>query len=863
MRRSLASIVVLLFVLAAALTAIDHPIRGQAPAEPLRVAGDRPIDIQHIRLDLQVDLPKKTVAARATLQVRGLRPLNAFALDAVDFEVTRVLIGTDDKEGNPARFSHDGKKLVIDLEPAWPADHPATLRIEYRIREPKAGLHFFGPTAVEPEVPLTVWSQGEPVTNRYWFPCLDQPNQKQTTELVVTVAEGFEVLSNGKLVERKANPAEKTVTFHWRQDKPHVSYLVTLVVGQFDIVEEEWNKMPVLYYVPKGHKDEVGRTFGRTREMLTFFSKRFGIDYPWEKYAQVVVEQFTAGGMENTSATTLTDWALHNERASLDSSPDGLIAHELAHQWWGDLVTCRDWSHLWLNEGFATYSEALWAEHHEGADEFALNLMHKAHNAMAHGKDRPVVDRRYPAPWNMFDARSYPKGAWVLHMLRRRLGDEAFWKALRRYGTEHRLQSADTDDFRKTFERETGRNLDRFFYDWTERAGHPVLDIKTEYLPETKQARVVIKQTQSSEAFQFPLTIAFRGPTGSVTNLEQDITEKEHTLFVALPARPTLISVDPGQTLLAEIKEDKSHELWLTQLQEAADPIARIRAARHLGQNKSPADREALAKALASEKFWGVQAEIAAALGESGGDASRDALIQGMKHTHPKVRRACADHLGKFPRDQAATTALKDLLQRGDPSYFVEATALASYAKLQQSDTVTVLLPWLAKPSHREVLRTAALEALGNSHDLAALDTLTLWTKRGKPRNCRTAAMEALAKLAKTANPSEEQVKTITTTLAACLTGESPPIRRTAAASLGELGKSAAPALAAVEALARHESDDRVREEARKSMEKIRTAAPVPVELSRLREELDRVRLANDALRERLDKFEKIESKGK
>jgi aminopeptidase N len=200
-------------------------------------------------------------------------------------------------------------------------------------------------------VPLTVWSQGEPITNRHWIPARSS-DEKQTSEMFVTVADGF-TSSQRRLVAKKPN-ADKSVTFHWKQEQPHVSYLITLVVGQFDIVEEKWKDLPVLYYVPKGRKEEIARTFGRTREMLDLFSRKFGIDYPWEKYAQVVVEQFTAGGMENTSATTLHDRVLHDERSMLDHSPDGLIAHELAHQWWGDLVTCRDWSHLWLNEGFAS-----------------------------------------------------------------------------------------------------------------------------------------------------------------------------------------------------------------------------------------------------------------------------------------------------------------------------------------------------------------------------------------------------------------------------------------------------------------------------------------------------------------------------
>jgi aminopeptidase N len=841
--------------------AVETPAPQPATVEPFRSAGDRPIDIQHIRLDLKVDLPGKRIDGRATLKLRSLWPISTISLDAVDFEVTGVTLVDGDKK--PMRFSHDGKKLLIDLDPAWPAERTASLIIDYRIREPKTGLHFFGPSPAEPEVPLTVWSHGEPTNNRYWFPCVDQPNQRQSTELIVTVAEGFEVLSNGKLLSRQANAAEKTVTFHWLQDKPHVSYLVSLVVGQFDIVAEEWDKLPVLYYVPKGHKDDIARSFGRTREMLAFFSQRFGIHYPWDKYAQVVVEQFIAGGQENTSATTLTERALHDQRALLDNSPDSLIAHELAHQWWGDLVTCRDWAHIWLNEGFASYAEALWDEHSKGADEYAYTIWSKSGPALGGGKARPVVDHRYPTASSMFDGRAYPKGAWVLHMLRRRLGEPAFWKSIQRYGNEQRLRSSETSDFRKTLERQTGRDLERFFYDWTERPGNPVLDIATEFLSDSKQARVAVKQTQAGEAFHFPLTLVFRCSSSTQPIVvEQEVTDKEHTFFVPLPSRPTLIEVDPDQAVLAEIQENKGRDLWQTQLEGGTTVASRLRAARHFASSKVPMEQEHLATALTHEKFWGVQVEIANALGEAGGTICRDALIQGLQHAHPKVRRACADQLRKFHRDATVAAALKAVLEKGDPSYNVEAAALASYAGLQQPDTVAVLSPWLAKPSHNEVLRNAVLNGLGEGQDLSALETLFAWTKRGKPRACRSAALQGLAKLAQTANPTEAQQRQIALAIMACLENEGPRIRLSAISALRDLGRSASPALVALEALGLHDPEELIRDLAKRAGEQIRNQAPVPVELTRLRDELDRLRREHTALEERLNRYEHVERKG-
>jgi aminopeptidase N len=844
----------------AALVAVVLAVRGQAP-EPLRTPADRPIEMKHIRLDLKVDLPKKTVDGVATLSMETTRPLKSLTLDAVEFEIKTVSLTGDDNGGSPISFSHDGKQLELDID--WPAHAKKTVRIDYRVRDPRAGLYFFQPSKSEPDVPMIVWSQGETTENRYWFPCLDTPNQKQSTELFVTAADGYEVLSNGKLAGKKSN-GDGTTIWHWDEPQPHASYLVTLVVGKFDVVRDDWRGKEVSYYVPVGHKDDIARTFGRTREMIDFFSRRFGIDYPWEKYAQVVVEQFTAGGMENTSATTLTESGLLDERSLLDGDSDGLISHELGHQWWGDLVTCKDWAHIWLNEGFASYCEVLWDEHRHGADEAAYNLWQKRHGAVAGGKSRPIVDRRYPNPDSMFDGRAYPKGAWVLHMLRKQLGDDVFFKGLRVYGTENGHRSVETGDFRKVMERVSGRDLERFFYDWTERPGHPVLNISSTYLPDSKQVKVVVKQTQQGEAFQFQLPIAFEATSLSKSkrsNESANVTEKEETFFFNCPERPQQILIDPDLTVLCELTEDKGRDLWLNQLRSAPTAAARMAAAEHFAKSKRPPDQDALVTALKSETFWGVKVRIAEALGQNGGTTGRDALIGGLEQPDARIRRACAKALGDFRKDEKVIATLKARLNDGDPSSAVEAALLQAYAHAQPADVVTVATPYLAKPSRRETIRVAALGALASSQDLATLDTLISWTKRGKPLPVRTAAIGGLAELSKHGNPNDAQRKRIVEAVAAGLENEGPRVRSAAVRSLRELGQSAAVSLPALEAIARHDPDGRVQESASKAVEAIRSNSPAPVELGRLREELERLKSANAALQERLDRFERKSKK--
>jgi aminopeptidase N len=849
----------LVLALVAGLLAAQPPA-APTGTEPLRTAGDRPIDIRHIRLDLKVDLPKKTVEAQATIGFQALRPLTNVALDAVGFTVHKVEVTG---AAGQWRHSHDGKTLLLeytDPKPL-PTGTAGEIVVTYTVREPKNGLFFFGPTPNEPDTPLTVWSQGQSIANRHWFPCLDHPDQRQTTELVVTVADGFEVLSNGRLVERRKN-SDGTATFHWSQEQPHVSYLVTLVVGKFDIVREDWHGREVSYYVPVGRKGDVARSFGRTRDMLDFFSERFGIDYPWNKYAQVVAEQFTMGGMENTTATTLNDYVLLDERSAIDRSTEDLISHELAHQWWGDLVTCRDWAHIWLNEGFATFAEVLWEEHAHGSEAGEYMLWQKARTAIAGGRERPVVDRHYPNPDAMFDSRAYPKGGWVLHMLRRQLGDELFWKAVRTYGTEHRLRSVETADFRRTLERESGRNLERFFYDFTERPGSPVIQVTTDYLADQKLAKVSLKQMQPGEPFalRVPVALSVAGRAEPLVLEVPVVDRNEVTTFVPLPAKPPLVVVDPAYSILGEIKEEKSRDLWLAQLREAG-VAARLRAVAHFSASTETADREALAQALAEEKFYGVQVEIAQALGSKSDQTGRDALLAGARHADPKVRAACVENLLLSSREEPVVTALRAILQQGDPSAKVEAAALRAYARSRQPDVTAVLLPWLAKESQSETLRVAAFDGLARNRDLTALDAILAWTKKGKPRAARVAALRSATDLATSALATDGHRRQAAAAAAACLVNEAPFVRRAAVEALRQIGRPALPFADALESVAENDSDTRLSERAKAALAEVRKAPDPATESARLREEVERLKRANDALQERLDRLEKAKQK--
>ena len=846
----------------AAFASILLPATTAVSAEtPLRVGADRPIDVLHIRLELNVDLEAKEVSGTAAVQFAALRNLTSLRLDAVDFRTTQVTLSRDDGPARPVDFRDDGKQIVITPDRAFSAGQRGTVTVTYSVHEPDAGLYFRAPTSAEPDTPFQMWSQGEMHEARYWIPCLDQPNERQTTEIIATVKSGLEVLSNGALVSRTENLDAGTTTFHWKQERDHVIYLVTLVVGKFAVERETWRGKPVTYYVPPDRRDDIERSFGDTTRMLDLFSDRIGVEYPWEKYAQVVVEQFTWGGMENTSATTLTESTLHDAKAHVDFSSEGLVAHELAHQWFGDLLTCRDWAHVWLNEGFATYLEAIWSEFDDGPDAFALNMLGKARAAIDGGKDRPIVDRRWRRPHDQFGARAYPKGAWVLHMIRGRVGDELFWKIITTYTKRHAYGIVETVDFRKVCEEVTGRSFERFFHDWTERAGHPVVDVDMSWVAEDKLAKVVVEQTQASEPFHFPVVLEFvLEDREEPVHVRHEMTEKQQTFYVPLPSQPIRFRFDPGHTVLKEETITQGRDLWIEQLGTDPDPIGRIFAARHLGESGSDADVEALIEALENEAFWGVQDAICKALGKAGGDEARDALIHALTLDSPKVRTQVAGQLGDFRDEPTVLAALKLIVENGADSYALEAAAIRSYAKHRPDGLRATLEPLLARTSHREGVRSAVLRALGDSLDAGTVDVLLEWAQPGKPRPCRSAAMQALSRLARTVELSDAILHAIVERLTKSLDrDENHRVRRVAIGALRDLGKAAYPAESALEAIVHHEEYERSRDLAREALKRIRAGMPAQVELSDLRKQVESLEETNKDLE---DRIEVLEGKG-
>ncbi|HEY6417483.1 MAG TPA: DUF3458 domain-containing protein [Candidatus Binataceae bacterium] len=822
-------------------------------------ARDRIADIRHIKLDVTLDFAAKSIAGTATHRLAAiLDGVDRLEFDAAELAVTGVRAG-----GEPAAFETVDRKLKVTLPRALRAGEETEVAIEYSAH-PRRGLYFVGPDAAYPNKPVEAWTQGEDEDSRYWFPCYDYPNDRATSEVIATVPENFIAVSNGALVSSSADAARKTRTFHWRHDVFHSTYLITLAAGEFVAVEERAGNVPVLYYVHPGREDDARRAFGNTPKMIQFFERVIGVPYPYAKYAQVAVTDFIFGGMENSSATTQTADTLHDARAHLDFKSDPLVAHELAHQWWGDLLTCRDWSHAWLNEGFATYFEAMWCEENEGADEFAWNLRQDRGAYLdedAHRYRRPIVCNRYRNPIELFDRHLYEKGSLVLHMLRRLVGDELFFRSLNLYCTRHRGQNVITKDLERAFEDSTGRNLEFFFSQWVYQEGHPEIEVSNSFDDKEKLATVTVKQTHKTSdttpLFRFPVTIALMDADGNETRHRVEIKDREQNFnFVAAKA-PKAVRFDPEHDIVKSIKHKRGREALETALKHAPEAIGRADAARELGQEGSPQATAAIRTAMLEDKFWGVQADAAAALGTIRTSGALKALLEGLTLTHPKARRAVVRALGEFRDHAEAASALAELLARHDPSYFVEAEAALALGRTRDSRAHEHLERALERDSYLDVIRTHALAGMAELRDERTIDLARGWCGYGRPPRARVAAIGAMAKLGALKDSRRAEVLDFLMPMAA---DPEFMVRMRIPGAFEELADPRA--IPALRRLADRELDGRIQRRANEAIAAISEGRSRVEEGQRLREDIDKLRDENKKLQDRLEKLEAASKAG-
>lgn len=856
-----------------AASAAPRTFESRSGQDTVQYPRDPRVEYKHLRLNLKFeDLAAKTFVASAEYTLRAIGPhVRTIELDAVDFYDIAVELN-----GKPANFSYDDTRLTIVPPAELPTDADTTVTIHYRVSDPNGGMIFVPPDPAYPNRPVSLHTQGQTETNRYWFPAHDSPNVKFTTELSVTVPKAIKALSNGKLIERRDESDGKSHTFHYRQDIPHVAYLASLAVGDFDVVTDDADGLPVEYWVPKQWSADTRRTFANTPKMIALFGKLTGVKYPYAKYAQVVVPNFESGGMENISATTLVETCLVDERAKLDGDADGLIAHELAHQWFGDLLTCRTWAHIWLNEGFATFMDEVWFEHDKGRDWYECtfrNSYNRVADADKPESPDPLVYRDYEKEWEPFGHKgslAYSKGSSVLAMLRHILGDEIFWKGMQEYTKRFAARSVETDDFRHVMEEVSGRSLEQFFQEYCYRPGTPVIKVAYSWDADRKTAELKFTQTQQIDAktpaFAVPIDIYFEND-GKGETVTFDLATREATFKQAFESEPTLVCLDPHAGLLAKMTVDLPRKMRITALKSGPTAVSRMDAANALAEDLKPADVPALTACLTNDsEFWMVRSAAATALGRASADAARDALIQALTSgkgiENPRVRRAAVTALGNYRYNAAAIDCLARFA-KSDPSYGVEESATEALGDARAASAADIILANLTRPTRYDRLTLSSLNALADLEDPRGLDAAMKLAAYGNRFRTRPQAIRLVGRFGRM---SDDAGKAKARAFLEKLLDDSQPMAvRAAISALGELGDEKS--ISALQARAKSGrgggriTQEEIAREVDTALNSIRSKQQEPAAVKSLRDDVEKMKKQNDDLRRRLEKLEPPEKK--
>ncbi len=710
-------------------------------------ARSRDYDLQNVKTHLWFDTDQRKVAGEVTHTISMLRD----DVTQIQFDSVALKIATVTLDGKDAKFSTTDTALIVPLPgPSRRGEHHEIF-IRYD-GQPKKGLYFVLPDKHYPNRPKEVWTQGEAEDTRYYIPIYDYPNNRTTSEMILTVPASWLTISNGNLVSVKEE-SDGTKTWDWKQSEPLSTYLISAVAGEFVEKKDTWRGIPVRYVVPRGQEDTIDSTFSRTRQMLDLFSDKLGVPYPWAQYAQSSVNDFVEGGMENTSATTLTTRGLvaPGLAPELRRGSDDLDSHELAHQWFGDLITCRDWANIWLNEGFATYFEHYWAEQRYGADEAAYEFWKDQAGWFRQKRlyPVPIVTRNFEDSIE-YAGNVYDKGGWVLKMLRTKLGDDDFFRGLHYYLEANRGQNVVTADLEKAIDHSTATNVDHFFHQWIWRAGAPKYEVSYAYDDAAHQVKLKVKQTQKVEGmvelFDMPVEVEIVTANGRKASTIQ-VSKAEEIFTLAADSAPQMVLFDKGDNILKTLEFKKDAAALIYQLKNAETVPDRADAAVELAAMKDNPDVvAALGNAAQHDPFWGVRVESLKALGKIGGSAAEKQILTSVNDPKPWVRQVAAQELGGFTED-ASLAAQLTTIATDDKAYRVRAAALNALGEIKAPNAYDVLTAAVKLDSPDDTLRDGALEGLGSLANDRSVPLLLEWSAPGKPFDTRSAAIGAVADL--------------------------------------------------------------------------------------------------------------------
>ncbi|WP_316835139.1 M1 family aminopeptidase [Pedobacter nutrimenti] len=692
----------MLFVLATSSVMAQTEAQTPAKAESAYRASATKINaLVHTKLDVRFDYSKRYLFGKEWLTLKPYAySTDSLTLDAKGMDIKTIAL-VNGKELQKLKYTYDSEQLKIQLGKAYPAGQNYTIFIEYTAKpdELKAkgsaaitdakGLYFINPDSTVKGKPVQIWTQGETESSSAWFPTIDKPNQKTTAEISMTVPAKYVTLSNGKLTTQIKN-TNGTRTDTWKMDLPHSPYLFMMAVGDFKIYKDKWKDKEVNYYLEPAYAPFAKQIFGLTPQMIDFYSNTLGIDFPWNKYSQIVVRDYVSGAMENTSATLHGEYVQRTQREILDDyygQAESTIAHELFHQWFGDYVTAESWSNLTVNESFANYSEVLWAEHKYGKDEGDAHNYKDMANYLGSKNDalKNLVRFHYADKEEVFDLVSYQKGGRILNMMRNYLGDKIFFKGLNIYLKQNAFKNGEAHQLRLAMEEASGQDMNWFFNQWYFSSGHPLLTIDYAWDEASKTEKVTLKQTQGGTPFTLPMAVeVYSG--GAKKRFQITMKDAEQTFTFPATAKPDLINVDADKVLLALKTDHKSLGEYAFQYAHAPLYADRLEAIIAADKNKKDPNAAQILLSALNDKYYGLRLEALEATDLSDPETAKAALplIQKLAASDPNtlVQAAAISAIGT-----SANPADLPLFKKGlqSPSYAIQGASLMALS-LQKSD---------------------------------------------------------------------------------------------------------------------------------------------------------------------------------
>jgi aminopeptidase N len=824
-------------------------LAGPDSSEHRKYAPSREVDILHLAIDVTPDFQQRSVEGKVTLRFRPIaKALQELRLDGIDLTVlsatsTEKILG----------YQATDKNVIITFEEPVPPDKEASVTVNYRAT-PEKGLYFRTPEMGYKAEDMHLWTQGEPIEARHWYPSFDAPNEKFTSEVICRVPAGMVVLSNGKWMSEEKAAGSDLVAIRWLQDKPHCNYLISLVAGYLKKIEDKYKDVPLAFYTPASQIDQADSSFKDTKDMMGFFEEEIGVPYPWAKYYQVCVNDFGWGGMENTSIATLNDRTLFTEATENIHSSQGLVAHELAHQWFGDLVTCKDWSHIWLNEGFATYYERLYDGYKNGRDSMLYGLYQSAKQITNfRNETNSIVRRNYNVPEDVFGYLAYPKGSWVLHMLRSQLGQDLYRRCIKAYLERHQFETAVTEDLNAVIEELSGRSFDQFFDQWVYHTGAPELGVNYSWDEKNKLAKISISQNQKlSEQvllFNFPLTIRFKAKSG-IVDRQIIVKEKAEDFYFPLAQAPEIVRIDPDFTALASISFTPVNSMLYAQLADQSDMVGRLMAVEQLSGRKDALNK--LKETLNGDSFYGVRIAASRSLRAIQSDEALDALLASTKQSDARVRREVVAAINGFYQEKGYAAAQKVLQEEKNPE--IQALAITALGAYPKTEARAKLLEYLDSDSYRNTVANAAVGAIRAQDDVSYIEPLRDCLQKKEEAFTTGGFIRGLDTLAWLAR-NEEKKDTVREFLVARLNHKKKSVQVAVINALGTLGDPKA--IAVLETFTSAPKESRERTAAEKVVADLRAAKKPSAEMGTLRTEVLALQKENRELRKEFDDLKK------